>query len=192
MCWKGFCVTVEFNVISQNVVRNCVFTTQITIKMCWKGFSQQCGVVVFSKSHRLHLHLHCELSNAFSNCRPEYMLNHTCCICLTFLHCVFSNVSSNSWEDIKSHWLHLFDFFVFLNAISNCQNFPNCEKKNSHTGCDFSPLCVSNVSSNVDEAFVFPFADHPHSLARFVNLVQWWKIWWLRFYTYRWHPTIFV
>ena len=67
------------------------------------------------KSHRLHLHqhLHCELSNAFSNCLPEYMLNHTCCICLTFLHCVFSNVSSNSWEDIKSHWLHLFDFFVF-------------------------------------------------------------------------------
>ena len=72
------------------------------------------------KSHRLHLHLHlhCELSHAFLNCLPEYMLNHKCCIYLTFLHCVFSNVSSNSWEDIKSHWLHLFDFFVFYKMYS--------------------------------------------------------------------------
>ena len=98
------------------------------------------------KSHRLHLHLHlhCELSNAFSNCRPEYMLNHTCCICLTFLHCVFSNDSLNSWEDIKSHWLHLFDFFCLLKCILKLS-------KLDVTGCDFSPLCVSNVSSNVDE-----------------------------------------
>ena len=143
------------------------------------------------KSHRLHLHLHlhCELSNAFSNCRPEYMLNHTCCICLTFLHCVFSNVSSNSWEDIKSHWLHLFDFFCLLKCILKLS-------KLDVTGCDFSPLCVSNVSSNVDEDICTQSggfcADHPHRLARFVNLVQWWKIWWLRFYTYRWHSTIFV
>ena len=146
------------------------------------------------KSHRLHLHLHCELSNAFSNCRPEYILNHTCCICLTFSHCVFSNVSSNSWEDIKSHWLHLFDFFCLLKCILKLS-------KLDVTGCDFSPLCVSNFSSNVDEeiciysleAFVLPFADHPHRLARFVNLSQcWWMMWWLRFYTYRWHPTIFV
>ena len=156
------------------------------------------------KSHRLHLHLHlhCELSNAFSNCRPEYMLNHTCCICLTFLHCVFSNVSSNSWEDIKSHWLHLFDFFVFLNAISNCQNFPNCEKKNSHTGCDFSPLCVSNVSSNVDEEICIQSEGFCASICwpstqlgqvfQFVTMMNDVMPWWLPFYTYRWHPIILV
>ena len=44
------------------------------------------------------------------------------------------------------------------------------------TGCDFSPLCVSNVSSNVDEDICTQSGgfcdDHPHSLARFVNLVQ--------------------
>ena len=35
-----------------------------------------------------------------------------------FMHGVLSNVSSNSWEDIKSHWLHLFDFFVFYKMYS--------------------------------------------------------------------------
>ena len=38
----------KFYVIFQNGFRNHVFTTQIPIKMCWKGFSPQCGVVVFS------------------------------------------------------------------------------------------------------------------------------------------------
>ena len=30
------------------IFRNNIFTTQITIKMCWKRFLPQCGVVVFS------------------------------------------------------------------------------------------------------------------------------------------------
>ena len=107
------------------------------------------------KSHRLHLHLHlhCELSHAFLNCLPECMLNHKCCIYLTFLHCVFSNVSSNSWEDIKSHWLHLFDFFCLLKCILKLSKLSNLDV----TGCDFSPLCVSNVSSNIDEEKVCQF-----------------------------------
>ena len=39
--------------------------------------------------------LHCVFSNVSSNCLPEMMHNYTGCICLTFLHCAFSNVSSN-------------------------------------------------------------------------------------------------
>ena len=38
--------------------------------------------------------LHCVSSNVSSNCLPQKMHNHTGYICLTFLHCAFSNVSS--------------------------------------------------------------------------------------------------
>ena len=38
--------------------------------------------------------LHCVFSNVSSNHLPELMHNHTGCICLTFPQCVFSNVSS--------------------------------------------------------------------------------------------------
>ena len=39
--------------------------------------------------------LHCAFSNAFSNRLSEKEHSHIGCICLTFLHCAFSNVSSN-------------------------------------------------------------------------------------------------
>ena len=38
--------------------------------------------------------LHCAFSNVSSNGLPEKMQSHTGCICSTFLHCAFSNVSS--------------------------------------------------------------------------------------------------
>ena len=43
--------------------------------------------------------LHCAFSNVFSNWLPERMQNHTDCICLTFLHHVFSNESSDCLPD---------------------------------------------------------------------------------------------
>ena len=36
---------------------------------------------------------HCVFSNVSSNCLPERMQSHIGCICSTFLHCAFSNVS---------------------------------------------------------------------------------------------------
>ena len=41
----------------------------------------------------------CEFSNVASNCISERMHSHTGCICLVFLHCVFSNVSSNQQRE---------------------------------------------------------------------------------------------
>ena len=51
--------------------------------------------------------------NVSSTCMLGRMQSHTDFICLSFLHRVFSNVSANCLEkdDVKSHWLHLFDFF---------------------------------------------------------------------------------
>ena len=39
--------------------------------------------------------LHCGFSYVSSNGMPEQMHNHTGCICLSFPHCAFSNVPSN-------------------------------------------------------------------------------------------------
>ena len=46
-------------------------------------------------NHMLHwlTFLHCEFSNVLSNALPEQMQSHIGCICRTFLHCVFLNVS---------------------------------------------------------------------------------------------------
>ena len=41
-----------------------------------------------------HCFLHCVFSNVSSNCLHQKMQIHTGCICLTFLHYVFSNASS--------------------------------------------------------------------------------------------------
>ena len=72
-------------------------------------------------------------------------------ICLTFLHCAFSNVSSNGLPE-KRHsgtdyiclaFLHC----VFSNVFSNC--LP--KKRHSHIGCicsTFLRCAFSNVSSN--------------------------------------------
>ena len=56
--------------------------------------------------------LHCVFSNASSNCLHQRMQSHTGCICLIFSPlCVFKCVLKLlASEDAKSHWLHLFDF----------------------------------------------------------------------------------
>ena len=68
--------------------------------------------------HRSMVHTFLSVS---LNCLHEMIQSNTGCICLTFLHCVFS-ASSNRLhpplcvfkrvlkEGAKSHWLHLFDF----------------------------------------------------------------------------------
>ena len=44
--------------------------------------------------------LHCAFSNVSSNCLNERMQKYTGCICLIFLHCAFSNVSSGHLPDM--------------------------------------------------------------------------------------------
>ena len=82
---------------------------------------------------------------------PEWMQNHSGGICLVFLHCVFSNVTSVHLDQSRhSHnpciclvFLHC----VFSNASSNC--LP--ERMHSHICCiclSFPHCVFSNVSSN--------------------------------------------
>ena len=65
--------------------------------MCFK-MSPQIASLIFSTCHIGCIclsFLHCVLSNVSSNRLPEQMQSHIGCTCLAFLHCVLSNVSSS-------------------------------------------------------------------------------------------------
>ena len=107
--------------------------------------------------------LHGVFSNVASNCLNEKMQSHTGCICLAFLHCEFSNASSNglsnrhrlylfdlsllcvfkcllispSFENAKSHWVHLFAF----SPASQCV-FSNCLHQRMRSNID----CICTTS----------------------------------------------
>ena len=91
------------------------------------------------------------------------MHNHTGCICLTFLHCVFLNVSSNYvHKRMQNHTGNI--CWIFLHCVlSNVSSKHLDQSMHSHTGCicltfqmfpqitrsrilllfDFSSMCVS-------------------------------------------------
>ena len=79
---------------------------------------------------------------------PGRMQSHTDCICLAFLHCAFSNVSSDRLpEKMHSHIGCIFLHCVFSNVFSKRLH----ERMQSHTDCICltSPHCaLSNVSSS--------------------------------------------
>ena len=105
----------------------------------------ECIMLLYSKDSTLSMchfsfaFLHCEFSNVSSNCLHEKMQSHIGCIYLIFLHCAFSNVSSNCLpERRQSH----------IGCI--CSTFPHCvfsydpskglhNTKQSYIGC----LCLT-------------------------------------------------
>ena len=65
--------------------------------------------------------LHCVFSNESSNYLPDRMQSRIGCICLTFLHCVFSNESSNGLrEQMNSHIGYICTFSLF--SPLSCNN----------------------------------------------------------------------
>ena len=68
--------------------------------------------------------LHCAFSNVSSNCLPERMQSHIGCICSTFPHCEFSNVSSKYLRQrMQNH----------IGCI--CKTFLHCEFSNVFSNC---------------------------------------------------------
>ena len=79
--------------------------------------------------------LHCVFSNVSSNVVPEKRHSHIVCIGLTFLHCEFSYVSSNCLPQKRhSHIGCICLFFLHFN-FSNVSS--NClhEKLHNHIVC---------------------------------------------------------
>ena len=89
--------------------------------------------------------LHCVFSNVSSNRLPELMQSHIGCICLAFPHCAFSNVSSDYLpERMQSHTGCIYLSFLFC-AFSNVSS--NClhEKRHSHIGC----ICLTFLQPHI-------------------------------------------
>ena len=79
--------------------------------------------------------LHCAFSNVLSNCLLERMQSHTGCICLTFLHCAFSNVPSKRLHKrIHNHTGCICSTFLHY-ASSNVLSNCLLERIHNHTGC---------------------------------------------------------
>ena len=79
------------------------------------------------KSHWLHFFtfLHCVFSNVSSNRLPEQKQSHIGCICLTFLHCAFSNVFSNRLPEKRhNHNGCICLTWWHLHPLNGCHNCP--------------------------------------------------------------------
>ena len=77
--------------------------------------------------------LHCLFSNVSSNCQLERMHNHIGCIYLAFLHCGFSNVSSNCLPKRMHNHIGCI-YLASYQFLSLLQDFPHC-----HSFQEFSP-----------------------------------------------------
>ena len=75
--------------------------------------------------------LHCAFLNVSSNCLPEKRHSHTDYICLAFLHCVFSNVSSNCL--LKNRQSHIGCIVLLFSTVHFKNGLP--ERMQSHIGC---------------------------------------------------------
>ena len=103
------------------------------------------------------------MANVSSKRLHKRMHNHTGCICLTFLHCAFSNeLSKRLHGRMHNHTgciCLIFPHCVFSNASSNGL----LDGMHSHTGC----ICVSFhhcVFLNVcfDVSFLYVYSNYLH------------------------------
>ena len=79
--------------------------------------------------------LHCVFSYVSSKCLPQKMHTHIGCICLTFLHCVFLNVPSKCLNKrIQSH-IGCISLTFLHDALLNVSSNPLLEQVHSHIGC---------------------------------------------------------
>ena len=79
--------------------------------------------------------LHCAFSNVPSKRQLERMHNHTGCICLTFLHCVFSNVSSNGLPERMHNRIGCICLSFLHCVFSNVSSKHLHKRMHNHTGC---------------------------------------------------------
>ena len=81
--------------------------------------------------------LHCVFSNVFSKLLHRRMQSHIGCICLTFLHCVSSNVASNDLPERMQNHIHCMCWTLLHCAFSNVSS--NClqQKRHIHISCIF-------------------------------------------------------
>ena len=117
------CVAVEFYVISQNVFRNHVFTTQITIKICWKRFSPRCGIFkvigcirICTVNFQMHSQIACLNISLITRVAFVWLFSTVCfqmCPQITFL---------GEYKVALVAFIWLLTVMSFRKAFSNCTN----------------------------------------------------------------------
>ena len=78
--------------------------------------------------------LHCAFSNDPSNSVPEKRYSHIGCICFTFLHCAFSNVPSNSLPKKRHSRIGCIGPFSTVHFLYVASN-GHYKSIHSHIGC---------------------------------------------------------
>ncbi len=78
--------------------------------------------------------LRCVFSYASSNCLPEKMQSHIGCICLTFRHCAFSNESSNCLPEKRHSRIGCIGHFSTVHFLYVASN-GHYKSIHSHIGC---------------------------------------------------------
>ena len=81
--------------------------------------------------------LHSACSNASSKRLHKKLHNHIDCICLTYLHCVFANVSSYVRMESQNGCNYLTSLFCAFSYVSS-----NCLPENRHINLAFLSACV--------------------------------------------------
>ena len=79
--------------------------------------------------------LHCVFSNVSSNCLGVRMQSHIGCICSTFLHCAFSNVSSNCLPKKRHNHIGYICLTFLHCAFFNVSSNGLPDRMQNHTGC---------------------------------------------------------
>ena len=114
--------------------------------------------------------LHCEFSNVSSNGLREMMQSHTGCICLAFLHCEFSNVSSNPLlEQMHSHIGCIGSTFLHC-VFSNVSSDRLLEKRQRHIGC----ICLAFLHCEFSNVSSNGFCEKMHNHIDCIYLT-WWR-----------------
>ena len=112
--------------------------------------------------------LHCGFSNVSSKRSHRQWLSYICYICLTFRHCVFSNVSSNHLPERMHNHIGCICLSFLHCVFSNASS--NClpERMHRHTGC----ICFSFLRCVFSNALSMNLDQKKHSCTGCISLTS--------------------
>ena len=99
--------------------------------------------------------IHCVFSNVSSSGLSEWMPNHTGCTCLLFLRCKYS-LRLSTLEDVWSNFLHLYGFSPMHYALSSLETLDYKDSPEWTPPLPFSQLRIIS-DENIWEQYLWQF-----------------------------------
>ena len=103
--------------------------------------------------------LHCVFSYESSNCLPERMHSYIGCICLPFLRCVFSNVALKRLNKRKQNHIGCICLTFLRCVFFNVSSNYLPEKMHTHIGC----ICLTFLHYEFSYVFSSPLPEKMHT-----------------------------